>query len=161
MLSRFWPLLGSSLGLDSLAFSPESQASTFFVVSHSIRSTCDRRGFRQIPPLASQHLAVPDVRAHRKFLSRLRLGPFNLTFCISPTFVGLANIRDPQDDAPFALQSLPDTHPCEVLLSSHEQQCQNTLHSRLPHHTLSSRPSSRSADVASKEDGQLEDVGLE
>ena len=52
VLSRFWPLLGpaspsSSPGSQyiSFALSSESQTSTFFIVSNSIRSTFHRRGF--------------------------------------------------------------------------------------------------------------------
>ena len=41
---------------------------------------------------------------------------------------GPANVRDPQDHVPFALQSLPDTHQCQV-----------TLHSRLPHRQVCPR----------------------
>ena len=73
---------------------------------------------------------------------------------------GLANARDPQDSVPPALQTLSDTLPCEVLLSSHERQRQNTLHSRLSQDTFSSLPSRHGADVAPKEDGQNEDVVL-
>ena len=46
-----------------------------------------------------------------------------------------ANVRDPQDHAPFARQSYFDTLPCEVLLSSHERQCQNTQSNRSSHNT--------------------------
>ena len=130
------PGLRFGLGFCMTCFQPRlpsalSQASTLFVVSNSIRSTFHGRGF-QIHP-ASQHLAVPEVWDHPHFLttgaqasstsssaSRLRLWT-----CIRSCL---------QDHAPFALKSLPETHMCKVLLSSHEQQCQNTLHCRLPHH---------------------------
>ena len=110
MLSRFWHPLGSSLAsvlawvvqdilhvvfLASLAFSSESQESTIHV---------SQTGIRQIPPQASQHLAVPEVRDH--------LAPriFNLKFRISSAFVDLLTI------APLRILVHLLSNPCPTLI---------------------------------------------
>ena len=95
----------------------------------------------EVPPPASQHLAVPEVQDRPHCLSRPVPGPLQPQVPHLVCVCELANARDPEDHALFAVQSFSDTLPCEVLPSAHGQQCQNTLHSRSSHHTFSSLPS--------------------
>ena len=165
MLSRFWLHLSSSLALvvpwgvsvrlvyrvsgPFFALSLESQPSTFFIVGYSVRSTFRRRRFdkclcRHFYVLSFPRCGIAD------FL--LRPVPGSLQSQV-PCLVCVQTFRDLQDRAPFVRQSYFDTLPCEVLMSSRERLCQNTLSNLSSHHISSSLPLLHSADVATKTDG--------
>ena len=78
---------------------------------------------RQVCPPASQHLAVPEVRDHRHLLSRPVPSPLEPQVPHLVCTCEFANVRDLQDHAPVARQSLSDIPLCEVLLSSHTATC--------------------------------------
>ena len=72
---------------------------------------------RQVPLPAFLHLAVLEKQDRK--------------FHVSSSFVSeLANVRDLQDRALFVRQSYFDTPPCEGLMSSREQLCQNPQSNR-------------------------------
>ena len=82
------------------------------------------------------HHAVPEVQDRPHFLLRPAPGSLQPQVPRLVCVCELANVRDLQDRAPFARQSSFDTFPCEVLMSSREQQCQNTQSNRSSHHTI-------------------------
>ena len=154
MLSRFWPSWAPAWSspwtgfqnilhvvfLASFALSSQSQTSTFFVVSNSIRYSFYRRGLarylhRHLNILLFQKCGIAS------FFSRdWRPVHFNLRFHISSASVNLPTFVTFRIMLYLLANSRSTLYPCEVLLSSHEQHCQNTLHSRLSHHTFSSLP---------------------
>ena len=147
-MSCFWPRLPSALSRQRARSSLSATASA-------------QRVTDAVFPPATQHLAVPEVRHRPHFHSRPVPGPLQPQVLHLVCVCELANVRDLQDHAPFPRQCcLPvNSLRCVVQLSPHEKQCQNTQHNRSSHHTFSSLPSCRSADVAPKADGQLRDVG--
>ena len=133
---RLWPGLRLDLVfqcvlyivfLASFALSSESQASTFFIVGYSVRSTFQSQ-IRQVPRPAFLHLVVPEVRDRPHFLLRTVPGSLHSQVPRLVCVCEVVNVHDLQDRAPFVRQSKYDTLPCGVdvfpctAMSEHDEQ---------------------------------------
>ena len=154
MFSGFWILLGAGLALVLACGSSTSCISYFWPLLPSARSRKRARSSFSATASDPRFVETDSTGASTGISASCpSWSAGSLSFLLRPVPGSLqpqvprlvcvserANVRDLQDHAPFVRQSYSDTLPCEGLIFSREQLCQNTLRHRSSDRISSSLP---------------------